>query len=441
MNTKVPSNFCPAPFMHSYINANNSGYKLCCMSHIIGRWDTTGDINEQFQAFWTSEEMQDIRLSFLADKMPTPCEWWCGRWEKEGLEHKSDRLKFLKKWLRDHPELEWDIEHGNTNYKQPVDVDFRPSRKCNLKCRSCNSTWSDQIEKEVKENPSIQGWGHWETPVFPQTYEMSLEFNHVKKLSMSGGETLVDEGVLEVIRKLVDEDRAKDIHLHMITNGTVLPKKTLDLLKEFQKLTFALSIDGVGEADEFLRHGTKWEKKLKNIHTLFQLPNLWYIDIMHVFQWISAFKIEENFAFFQELDRLYGDKLLQVTYNPIVDPWYLSVSCLDQDHKDLMLETINNLEATEKQKQWLKIAVSELTKTQPEHLIATYQNDFVRANNALDEIRGESTLDICPELQRYYDRYDPSDLTPDKGNGANPGAQFGGKPKPASSRRIDIRMQ
>lgn len=430
-------NFCPAPFMHTYINANNSGYKLCCMSHIIGRWDTTGDINAQFQEFWTSDEMQDVRLSFLADKMPSPCEWWCGRWEKEGLEHKSDRLKFIRKWKRDHPELEWDIEHGNTNYKQPVDVDFRPSRKCNIKCRSCNSTWSDQIEKEVAENPEIQGWGHWDTPVFPQTYEMNLEFNHVKKLSMSGGETLVDEGVLEVLRKLVEEDRAKDIHLHLITNGTVLPKKTLDLLSQFMKVTFALSIDGIGKTDEHLRYGTKWDKKLINIHKLFQLPNLWYIDIMHVFQWQSAFRMEENFKFFKELDERYGDKLLQVTYNPIVDPWYLSVSSLDNDHKEMILSTINNLDANDKQRQWLKLAISELEKDQEPEMKLTWQNDFVRANNALDKIREENTLDIFPELKRYYDRYDTTNLTPDKGKGANPGAMFAGKPKPAAPHRTD----
>ena len=437
---KPSNNFCPAPFMHTYVNANNSGYKLCCMSHIIGRWDTTGDINAQFQEFWTSDEMQDIRLSFLADKMPSPCEWWCGRWEKEGLEHKSDRLKFIRKWQRDHPELEWDIEYGNTNYKQPVDVDFRPSRKCNIKCRSCNSTWSDQIEKEVAENPEIQGWGHWDTPTKPQTYEMNLEFNHVKKLSMSGGETLVDEGVLSVMRKLCEEDRAKDIHLHMITNGTVLPKKSLDMLAQFQKVTFSLSIDGIGKTDEHLRYGTKWDKKLINIHKLFQLPNLWYIDIMHVFQWQSAFRIEENFAFFKELDERYGDKLLQVTYNPIVDPWYLSVSSLDNDHKKELMDTINKLEANDKQRQWLKLAISELEKDQEPEMKLTWQNDFVRANNALDKIRGENTLDIFPELKRYYDRYDPTNLTPDKGKGANPGAMFGGRPKPAASHRTDSRL-
>lgn len=416
--------------MHTYVNANNRGYKLCCMSHIIDRWDTTGDINSQFQEFWTSDQMQDIRMSFLAGEMPSMCDWWCGDKERNGLT--SDRENFIKRVKRDYGELTYDVEYGTEEYKQPIEIDFRPSKKCNLKCRSCNSTWSDQIEKEVKDNPSIQGWGHWDTPTFPQTYEMNWSFDGVKKLAMSGGETLVDEGVLKVMRQLCDEGRAKDIHLHTITNGTVLPQKTIDMLLQFKKVTFALSIDGVGEVDEFLRDGTKWDKKLRNIHKLFQLPNLWYIDIMHVFQVVSAFKIKENFEFFKSLDEQYGDKLLQVTYNPIVDPWYISTSILDDDQKDAVRNEINSLVKTDKQASWFKTAFRELERTHHPERRRTYQNDFVRAEKALNSIRGTDTVTICPEVKRFFDVYDETDLTPDKGKGANPGAMFDGKAKPAA---------
>jgi len=164
------------------------------------------------------------------------------------------------------------------------------------------------------------------------------------------------------------------------------------------------------------------------------LPNLWYIDIMHVFQIVSATKIKENFAFFKELDELYGDKLLQVTYNPIVDPWYLSTSILDDDMKRKAYSDIAEIRetCTEKQSGWFKTAISELDKTQPDSRKRTWQNDFVRAEMALNKIRKTDTLKICPELSVWFDRYDENDLTPDKGTGANPGAHFDGKPKPAA---------
>ena len=133
------------------------------------------------------------------------------------------------------------------------------------------------------------------------------------------------------------------------------------------------------------------------------------------------------------LDGIYGEKLLQVTYNPIVDPWYISTSILDEDQKELVRETFESLDATEKQKSWFKTAFRELAREHPPERKATYQNDFVRAEKALNEIRGTDTLAICPEVKRYFDRYDETNLTPDKGKGANPGAMFGGKAKPAAS--------
>ena len=427
--------FCPAPFIHTYVNANNSGFKLCCMSHIIERWDTTKDLRPQFDEFWKGDTMQDIRLQFLAGKMPDACEWWCGRWEKEGLEERSDRLHFVKKAER-MGQLTYDVEYGTEEFKAPVDIDLRPSRKCNIKCRSCNSTWSDTIAKEVQENPEIQGWGHWDTKIYEQNFVLDLPMDNLQKLSMSGGESLVDEGVLKILKDLCDSGKAKDVHLHLITNCTVLPQKTIDLLTQFNKLTFSLSVDGVGKTDEFLRHGTKWDKKVQNIDTIFNLPNLWYAYFMHVFQPVSAFQFEENLKFFLHYSRKYGDKVTNITYNPIVDPWYLSVSILDDDHKEQIRNTIddcvNKYNLTDKEKVWLKQAYSELDITHPEERKRTWQNDFVRAEMALNKIRGTDTLSVEPQLKRYFDNYDPTNLTPDKGTGANPGVFFAGLPKPAA---------
>ena len=75
LESLVPNKkFCPAPFMHTYINANNRGYKLCCMSHVIGRWDTESSLKDQHEEFWSGETMQEIRQSFLDGKMPQSCD-------------------------------------------------------------------------------------------------------------------------------------------------------------------------------------------------------------------------------------------------------------------------------------------------------------------------------------------------------------------------------
>ena len=53
---KLPSkNFCPAPFVQGYINANNRAHKLCCMSDIVGRFDGTKPLQDTFQQFWNGD--------------------------------------------------------------------------------------------------------------------------------------------------------------------------------------------------------------------------------------------------------------------------------------------------------------------------------------------------------------------------------------------------
>jgi len=450
---KVPTKkFCPAPFMHAYINANNRGYKLCCMSHIVGRWDTESSLKEQHEEFWQSETMQNLRQSFLDGKMPDSCEWWCGRWEKEGIYHKSDRLDFIKRYHRefkdDFENIQWSAKHGTEEFKKPIDIDLRPSKLCNLKCRSCNSLWSNQIEQEVLDNPEIQGWSHWDMvtqsknamrkaqqidyddPAFDVV--SNLDFENVIRLNMSGGETLVDPRVFNIIDKVTAAGYSKKMHLHLIVNCTSMPSRIYDQLKQFKSLTFNISVDGVEKTDEFLRHGTRWNRKETVFHQIFELPNLKWAGIMHVFQPVSAFQVKRNVKWFLEGHRKYEHLHGGVTFNPVVDPWYLSVSWLDDDHKDYVREQIQEciteFEMTPKEIKWFDLAHSELDKNQGERA-ARYANDFVRAELALNKIRGTDTLSIEPMLQRYFDNYNPENITHGDKTG-RPAAQFGGKPKP-----------
>lgn len=443
--------FCPAPFMHTYINANNRGYKLCCMSHIVERWDTQSPLKEQHEAFWTGETMQEIRQSFMDGEMPDPCKWWCGRIEDEGMYHKSDRLNFIKRYEKEEllKEVEWCIDHGTLNFKKAVDIDLRPSKLCNLKCRSCNSLWSNKIEEEVLANPELQKWSHWDMVTQSKgamrraeqidwndpNFDVisNLDLTNVVKLAMSGGETLIDPRVHNIVKKVVDSGQAKDMRLHFITNCTSLPTRIYDLISEFKSVTFNISIDGIGATDEYLRHGTRWDRKVDVFHKIFTFPNLHWAGVMHVFQPISAFQVKRNVKWFLEQSRHY-EKFDGVTFNPIVDPWYLSVSWLDEDHKDWIRDQvqqcITEFSMDEREQRWFDWLHSELDKTQ-EDRATRYANDYVRAELALNKVRGTNTLEIEPMLQRYFDRYDPENITPSEHG--RPAAQFGGKPKPTAS--------
>lgn len=445
--------FCPAPFMHAYINANNRGFKFCCMSHIVGRWDIQSGLKEQYDNFWSGDVYKNAREKFLNGEMPSACEWWCGSLEDEGLHHRSDRLNFIERYSSMYgdkfTEFTWDVDKGTKEFQKPIDIDIRPSKLCNLKCRSCNSIWSNEIEKEVIANPTIQKWSHWDAvttsasamelarqidwndPSFDVT--KNLDFKHVKRLAMSGGESFIDPRVYTVLEQIVNDGYAPEIKLNMITNGTVFPSRMFNLLKEFKSVTLDISIDGVGELDDFLRDGSNWDKKVKVFQRMFELPNIRAVFIMHTFQVLNAFQVKRNVKWFVEQFRKYP-KLKFVNFNPIVDPWYLSTSWLDEDHKEYIRgqiqECITEFDMTTEEQTWFSSALNQLNKTQDDRN-ERYANDFVRANLALDEIRGQKTLSIEPMLKRYFERYDDKNVT--SSEKFKPAAQFKGKPKPSAN--------
>ena len=107
-----------------------------------------------------------------------------------------------------------------------------------------------------------------------------------------------------------------------------------------------------------------------------------------------------------------------------------SEMCIRDSHKDYIRsqvkECISEFSMCKEEQQWFDLLHSELDKSQTDERRARYANDFVRAELALNKIRGTDTLTIEPMLQRYFDRYDPDNVT----QGSRPGAHFDGKQKP-----------
>ena len=418
---KDKKNFCPAPFVHGYINANNRAHKLCCMSDIVGRFDGTKPLQDTFQEFWNGEVMQDTRKSFMQGEFPKAC-WYCKEHEEKGNIAESQRIQLLKRYENklDFEELELDIVNGNKHNK-PLDIDLRPGKLCNLKCRSCNTVWSDKIEKEVLANPEIQGkeW-YWDT-ITQNKKSMDIvnsidwesddfdivsgfDLNNVKWLKMSGGETLVDKRVIKMLQRVADTGYAKGINLHLLTNGTVSPHKLQPLLESFKLLTINTSFDASGSLNEYLRTNSNYDKCITNFKDIFKIKNLQWQGINAVMQVTNAFNIDEWYSELYEIGKeAGGDKFKGINLLPLVDPMYLCVGWLDEDHKqiiqsklDILLKRYANNRDVEKK---LKVLKTELNqKLDVEYEKARY----VRHTKALDKIRSTNVLDFVPQLERYW---------------------------------------
>lgn len=175
-------------------------------------------------------------------------------------------------------------------------VELSVSNQCNISCRMCNekfsSKWAEIKQVEVpKQN-------------FSKLIE-KINWKHVKIVKYLGGEPFITKEFKMLLDFLPD-----DVTLHVNTNCTLFPNKYIERLKKFKHVMIALSIDGVGKVDEYIRQGTDWNKKVEVIdqwlefsketnskvfiHTVVQAHNIH--DIKNIKQFAKSKNLENSWS-------------------------------------------------------------------------------------------------------------------------------------------------
>lgn len=456
MKEQLKKVFCPAPFLHSYTSMGNSAFKLCCMSDIMDRIDTPairkGDtVANQQNNWWTSDKIKKVRKAFLNNEWPEledgskPCNY-CKHYEEIGVARESTRVGFIEKYSDagiTMNNIGLNEETGNI-YNHPIDLDLRPGKLCNAKCRSCCSIWSSKIEKEVLDNRDLLEGTYWDMYT-GNPWQMKMaesidwdqdnsrlydnyDLEGVRWLKMSGGETLIDPSCIKIWKQLVEHGDAKNIRLHLITNGSVWPRKAIELLSQFKGLQLRFSVDGLGKVGEYCRTGCEWKKVHENFLKACELPNIKNIGFNSVINVYNVFHLYNHVAWMIEQSRRF-EFVGTPALHPIVEPMHLNIHWLDDDHKDFIRSEIERViydfNMTEKEQQCFLQVYSDLNKDVshyrkesefvdeiPENIekrgdrwmipnIKYNKEQFIRHTVAADKIRNTNVLDITPQLKRY----------------------------------------
>ena len=85
----------------------------------------------------------------------------------------------------------------------------------------------------------------------------------LKVLYINGGEPFIVDKHMDFLSTLVDKGLSKNVEIVYSTNCTVINKDYENIWKKFKHIQFMLSIDDVGERNEYIRTYTKWEKVLE----------------------------------------------------------------------------------------------------------------------------------------------------------------------------------
>ena len=246
----------------------------CCWNQ-----DPDWSLNSSIDQYWHSKTLQRIRTNMLKGQRDSSC---ASCWQQEDQQHMSMRQSVMQS-----RQLTIDTI-ANPRLTQ---VKLITGSTCNLACMMCFSTVSTTYANLWSERHD------WSMPVAkrkPLMYDHDMEdyirshADEIHFIEALGGEPLFEKKFLQLLEHLVQIGAHEHITLFIVTNGTLSTDPIICLLKKFKKTVLAVSVDGVGPANEYQRWPSKWIDVDQNLamwnehFDISILPTVTVLNILHL---------------------------------------------------------------------------------------------------------------------------------------------------------------
>ncbi len=389
MSSGGNSPFCVLPWVELHLNPIEEG-KTCCAQFGQRRAAAPKPLLDQFN----SEALKGVRRDFMNGRVPKDCSTCVQQSaaaatymtvkNPEWLAHKQSRLSITSA--------------DGTVDGAPLFLDLRFGTLCNFSCRTCNS------ESSSKWYPLDRELGRNAVPLsrldtdrsFMESVKAALP--HAQAIYFAGGEPMILDGHFEVLEELARLGRY-DVALTYNTNLSITRFKGRDVReywKGFTNVRLYPSIDGIGEAGEYIRQGMSWEETRTNIE--FFRP---YIAALNsVVSVYNVHSILEHVLYFQEN---YGlNSHLFNAYSPEI----ISTTILPADEKERALRAYSGFLSrwesvlTPLQADEIRGVMKYLTSADHSRL----GPEFRKFNDYLDRKHGRDFSVTFPELAGWYSR-------------------------------------
>jgi MoaA/NifB/PqqE/SkfB family radical SAM enzyme len=272
----------------------------------------------------------------------------------------------------------------------PGDLEFielRLGNVCNLACVTCNSISSSKwrgdelaIANELpwfKEYlpPEVKSRWFEDEQWYARLAELSA---NVKRIYINGGEPFLVKAHKRLLADLVAMGVAENIELEYSTNTTILPTDFLDTWKHFKRVTIMLSVDDLGERNEWIRWPSKWTTTNDHLH--------WYRDnqrdnmfamVCQTINSLNVFHVADFVDYCHQLN-------LHHTANFVFEPSWFSAATLTDSEKEQLLTELKPLKLQQLEV-WLSTKYNSETKNKQQEFIGSLNkirnissNDFAR---------------------------------------------------------------
>jgi MoaA/NifB/PqqE/SkfB family radical SAM enzyme len=328
---------CIAPFINLTVDPINNTSPCPYLGG--GSWNFANETS--FKSIWQSKNFEDLRQSHLAGEKNPICQR-C--WTEEDVGKMSARLRYLQDFSKQLEQITQKIK-DKSYLEGPSILTMKNGNICNLQCRTCGPkdsySWIPEAKSHIKNFPEHLDGTWFRSEAFKKNWsnEQLKDFQNFNKnltrVEHFGGEPLHNPKVVEHTQMLVDLGYAKDIVLYMNTNGTHIPNDKLQkLFSHFKLVEFNLSIDGVSNQFEYIRHPAKWEKLLQTIEWCNKQKNFMW-GIVTTVSILNIFYLNEILKTFDQWNKT------NVFLNILEGPQYYSIKNLPQATKNIITKMYN----------------------------------------------------------------------------------------------------
>ncbi len=372
--------------------------------------------------------LKDVRKVMLEGKQPEGCAR-CYREEKAGMYSRRHSEIFI--W---EPSITEEQARSSTAPDGSITeedvplryLDLRFGNKCNLRCRMCGPTesdqWYDTYSKIWKANTFRDGEnefeifqdeaGEFKIKSDPYNWHDNADFwsgldrylPKMERLYFAGGEPLLIQRHFDLLTKCIEMGVAQNITLEYNSNITALNETILGIWSAFKFVEIGMSLDGVGEINEYIRHPSKWSQVQKKIKLLDEAKgnlSVWWAATIQIYNMLHlpdmmSWIIAQDF---NRINRIPGGKSICAPH-PLSNPNFLSVKVFPERSKAYIKQLF-----AEK-----KTLAAEQIMDSP-HFDAAEKTDLVfRYDSILDSyveyMMAEDLSHLMPKFWRYTNRMD-----------------------------------
>ena len=337
--------FCALPFTYVYVDSLNE-YKLCSDARLSSQINTN---SQSILSYFNSDYLNELRFDMIRGELTDKIKGTCIRCiEREELGSWSRRETYIDTKI---------IKQFKRNEKLvPTSkvIKLKFGNLCNLKCLTCgpysSSRWAHErndkkemtVFKELKDSiskASFEKYGKLYQDSFDHEFVLDMNsitynFNdkfykelisiipNIRCIVISGGEPLINDEFYDFIQWLIKNKFAENIDLIVFSNMTKLMKNYKAIYDEFNSFTINVSLDGVSKKDEYIRRGTIFDEKTKNIKQLNSYFNIQFCSTMSILNVGYQSDISDYCSQFNKRPSF---------FNVLVEPFFLQINNLPTD--------------------------------------------------------------------------------------------------------------